>query len=402
MPERKWITRKEILHQTGLSGPELDEYIAIGILPDPGSSDTYAGLPGADKNDIFPSSVIWRINLVNRLKQQGESMEAIAGQFGDIAMVEEMTFPDENEQKFISKQNIGLDDEGTQLSLEADSTDETGDHPEEEDAPILLENELSGIPESAARSENTSETTETPPEPESQKRVKAIFGKNRTCAVSVSVVSVCLQHLDELSDALMPEDYFDLLNQIYKCLGAAIANHKGVAAGWENTRLCCCFFEQEETNYIMDSISCAFDMQDHITTVNKTIKQRHQGVDDICLNIGIAVGREVAGILQFNGEFGVKVLGETTAYARRLSEFGSNGDVWATKSGIGAMASDDVKAISFGVPRLMNNQIHFIPHAFSKMKHIISDDIGMQNWSDIAELPVTCVKGIIRTKKNSV
>ena len=399
MPEKKWITRKEIIQQTGLSGPELDEYIAIGILPDPVSRDMDAQFPGAEKKEIFPISVIWRVNLVNRLKEQGESLETIAGQFGDLSTFEEISFPGEREQISIPKQNTGFENSNSRLTFVHNKTDNP-DNAEEEDAPILLENEISQKPVKVTTSENSSPETDEPPRRQEAKIAKAVFGDKKTCAVSVSILYVKLQNIDKLADMLMPEDYFEVLNQIYGCLYPCVFNHNGIKTDLENDQLCCCFFKQEKTNYILDSISCACDMQAQMKDLNQKIRQVHQADEEICLNIGIAEGHEISGFLKYDGDIVFRVLGVTSTYAKQLSEFAKNGEIWATKSGIGKMLPEDAKAISFGVPRLMNNQVHFIPNTFSKVKHLISDDSLEQKWVEIEGLPVTFVKGLA-PKKNS-
>ncbi|MFO7965437.1 MAG: adenylate/guanylate cyclase domain-containing protein [Desulfobacterales bacterium] len=87
------ITSKEVLKKTGISRATLNNYIKMGILPKPDVRKAGEDLQGTKHIGYFPESVIWRIDLVKRLKQEGEPMERIARQFGKDSRVVHM-FPD--------------------------------------------------------------------------------------------------------------------------------------------------------------------------------------------------------------------------------------------------------------------------------------------------------------------
>ena len=386
MPEKKWLTRKEIIQQTGLSGPELDEYIAVGVLPEPVSGRADADLPGMEKTEMFPASVIWRVNLVNRLKHDGESMESISGQFGDISMVEEMTFPGKKNQKSIPEQNSGI--EPFERHLDMDNIDEN-------EAPILLEKEVPDSPVAKPSTRKNSRKVSTVPlrltAQDKEKMAQNLFGSHNCSAVSLCVLAIHLQNLDKVADALMPEAYFTLLNQMNRVILSCVTRHNGIKAGCGDDHRYYYFFKQPETDYIMDSLACAFAMQAKVADINRKRKKENQVNDDILTNIGIAEGTEFAGILKFDGEMEFKVLGETPVQAGRLCEFGRDGEIWATKSGIGKIASEDARTISFGIQHTTGD---YVPNVFSKIKNII-DEASLAQFSDIGELTVTCVKEIV-------
>lgn len=91
MTENNLITSKDIIEKTGISRATLNNYIKMGILPRP-----IVRQPGPDQKGVkqigyFPASVLDSILKVKLLKQQGNSMEDIAGMFQE-------TSPDQKEE----------------------------------------------------------------------------------------------------------------------------------------------------------------------------------------------------------------------------------------------------------------------------------------------------------------
>lgn len=87
--ETSWVTSKEILAETNISRATLNNYIKMGILPKPEVKKTEAGSRGTRQMGYFPKSVLGRIEIVKRLKREGNSMEEIARIFHDMPTVME-------------------------------------------------------------------------------------------------------------------------------------------------------------------------------------------------------------------------------------------------------------------------------------------------------------------------
>ncbi len=67
------LTRKELLQRTGISRATLNQYIALGILPEPVGEET----PAAGRDDH-----VMRIETVRRLREEGLSIAEIVAKFG--------------------------------------------------------------------------------------------------------------------------------------------------------------------------------------------------------------------------------------------------------------------------------------------------------------------------------
>jgi class 3 adenylate cyclase/DNA-binding transcriptional MerR regulator len=107
------ITSKEIIEKTGISRATLNNYIKMGILPKPIVRRPGPEQKGVKQIGYFPASVLEHILKVKLLKQQGNSMDDIAGMFQE-AEHEEISEEAESEE-------ISEEAESEEISEEAES-----------------------------------------------------------------------------------------------------------------------------------------------------------------------------------------------------------------------------------------------------------------------------------------
>jgi adenylate cyclase len=114
IPDKRWVTSKDVLMKTGISRATLNNYIKMGILPRPVVQNPGKDMQSTKQIGYFPENVISLIMLVKRLKQEGEPMENIARQFvensGKLEMFPRSAKPDTTVHKteadcFIPEQN---------------------------------------------------------------------------------------------------------------------------------------------------------------------------------------------------------------------------------------------------------------------------------------------------------
>ena len=87
--DKNWITSKELLLKTGISRATLNNYIAIGIIPKPVVKRPPGDMKRPGKIGYFPEEAVERIEIVKRLKREGNSMEEIARKFEDVPSIAE-------------------------------------------------------------------------------------------------------------------------------------------------------------------------------------------------------------------------------------------------------------------------------------------------------------------------
>ena len=388
MPEKKYMTRSEILEQTGLSGPELDEYIAAGILPEPVSPQLKGPLDRKTARDLFPASVIWRIRLANRLRREGEAMETIAGQFGQMKVARPEPPKGATSGHFPEQSP----DAGTKNKPGTGAGAEKAKYgqPETPDP----ENAEKSIGQALATNNDTKMKAPDADIGLTNRIMNTLFAGKSAAVVPVCVLSFCMAHLDRAADVLMPEDYFGIVSHLYETFKACAAKHHGVCGAWFGDMAEFYFFRFPEQEFVMNAISCAFAVQAETVAVNRKIEGCAGAGIGIMQNIGIAMGTETAGFITAGAEKRFLVLGPTPAYARGLSRFARNSEIWVAKSGIIGMDSRQVRRLSFGVNRMMDGVRHHVPGIFSKVSHLMTDEQDRSQWKDIADLPVTCVTAL--------
>lgn len=86
--DKNLLSSKEVLEITGISRATLNNYIKMGIIPGPVVQKPINNMKGIKKIGYFPQAVLERIEMVQSLKREGNSMEDIARRFKDLQITE--------------------------------------------------------------------------------------------------------------------------------------------------------------------------------------------------------------------------------------------------------------------------------------------------------------------------
>ena len=137
------ITSKEIIEKTGISRATLNNYIKMGILPKPIVRRPGPEQKGVKQIGYFPASVLEHILKVKLLKQQGNSMDDIAGMFQE-AEHEEISEDLESEEisEDLESEEISEDSESEEISEDSESEEIS----EEVKSELIVEKRLPGDP----------------------------------------------------------------------------------------------------------------------------------------------------------------------------------------------------------------------------------------------------------------
>jgi class 3 adenylate cyclase len=299
----------------------------------------------------------------------------------------------DKDPKPIGKQGVGLVDSGRKLSSNTDK---------EQDGLILLDNALpdkDDFPGVDPFPEPVSKPVNGPVHPDmSIKRqiAESLFGPKKSCAAPLCVLAVHLKDLDNLSNNMLPEDYFVFVNDIFRSLEICGQTYGAVNGEVGQDMLCFYFFKNPKTEYVRNALRCAAQMQKEMAMIRRRMGNLTGNAEDVlCLNIGIAEGTEFVGLIHFDQGLTFKALGATPDHAKKLCGFGRGGEIWITQFGMGKLPAKDVKTLSFGVHRMdADGRIHHMPNMFAKVKDIFREGIAPSLWEDISHLPVTRVSEI--------
>ena len=209
--------------------------------------------------------------------------------------------------------------------------------------------------------------------------------------VSFSVLVADLQGSVRICAELPPEEYFELINAMWKLLEESFKKFNGIFGKKIGDGVVYYFLKKQDPNYIMNSINCALEIRERMGRFSIDWKLRKKWYNDLYLNIGINEGQEYFSTTtpsSTNIEF--TALGDTINYASRLSNLARYGSIITTKNLMNKLNEENKKDLRFGVVKRVNERDVFVEKVFSQVIDLVKDDDARrERFADIAALPVT-------------
>ena len=336
------LNSKEILEQTGISRATLNNYIGWGIVPKPAVLPPEPQDGGAPRIGYFPDEIVARIAEIQRLKKDGWSMARIAQHFGARGS-----------------------------------------------APVQ---------EPASSSPAAPHRTEPPREPapwaasESAAPQVPAFGDSRRkrlpVLADVAVLVAGLQHSTSIWSELPPEEYFELINDIWSMADPIFRRHAGTHGKHPADGMVCYFFPLPSGSYLWNALVAAQEMREAMRRVSKEWQLRKGWTTELYMNIGIDEGQEWLGTFKSDSNVDFTSLANTIHQAARISEFSRTGSIWVTKNLLGKLGAQERARIQYGAWRKgADGQPAFVPHVFSTVRRRGSHP-GGDAHKDVVLLPV--------------
>ena len=210
-----------------------------------------------------------------------------------------------------------------------------------------------------------------------------------------SLVSLCILVADiqdsvKICAELPPEEYFQLVNALYKAVGESFEKHNGIYGKHAGDGMLYYFIKKPGTNYIVDAIDCALEIREKVMEFSSGWKLKKGWFNDIYLNIAINEGQEFFGAIHSSSNVEFTALGDSINYTGRLSDFARYGSIWTTKNVISKLTQEECRKIRFGVYRKQKDHQVFLPNSFSRIIELASEmDSDYSRFLDIATLPIT-------------
>ncbi|MBS1238634.1 MAG: hypothetical protein H6R39_294 [Deltaproteobacteria bacterium] len=209
--------------------------------------------------------------------------------------------------------------------------------------------------------------------------------------VSFSVLVADLQGSVRICAELPPEEYFELINAMWKLLEESFKKYNGIFGKKIGDGVVYYFLKKQDPDYIMNSINCALEIRERMGRFSIDWKLRKKWYNDLYLNIGINEGQEYFSTTtpsSTNIEF--TALGDTINYASRLSNLARHGSIITTKNLMNKLNEEGKKYLRFGVVKRVNERDVFVEKVFSQVIDLVKeDDVRRERFADIAALPVT-------------
>jgi class 3 adenylate cyclase len=212
---------------------------------------------------------------------------------------------------------------------------------------------------------------------------------------SFCVLVADLQDSSRICAELAPEEYFDLINEIWKTMEGSFRSYYGTYGKHVGDGMVYYFLRDRDSNYMMNALACSVEVREKMSRLSYEWKLRKGWHNDLCLNIGINEGQEFFGTIPTAPSVEFTALGDSMNYAARLSDFARRGSIWTTKNLINKLSEEERKRVRFGIPRKQEDREVTIENLYTRVMDMLSpDDPKYRKFLDIATLPVTQILSV--------
>ena len=208
--------------------------------------------------------------------------------------------------------------------------------------------------------------------------------------VSFSVLVADLQDSIRICAELPPEEYFRLINEIWKCMEGSFKKYYGTYGKHAGDGMVYYFLKGRDSNYLMNAILCSLELRESMKNLSNKWKMTKGWFNELYLNVGINEGQEYFGTIPASPTIEFTALGDSVNYAGRLSDFARYGSIWTTKNLMNRLSDEERKQIFYGIRRKEQNRDFMIENIFSRVVDLIPPESPKYSkYMDIATLAVT-------------
>ena len=226
--------------------------------------------------------------------------------------------------------------------------------------------------------------------------IEGLLRKRLPVMTPLAVLVADLQHSVRICSELPPDEYFELINEIWSTMAPILRKYSGTYGKHVGDGMVYYFFPQAESNYLFNVIACASELREAMHKISSDWQFRKRWFTELQLNIGIHEGQEWLGTFQSVNHVEFVVLGDTINHASRLSDFARQGAIWATKNLVSKLTPDERSRIEFGVQRHSQEYgDRFIPSSYAQVDSLVPiHEAQYEKLRDIGHLAVTEVRRI--------
>lgn len=221
--------------------------------------------------------------------------------------------------------------------------------------------------------------------------IRDLVRKRLPVLTHVAVLVADLQDSVKICAELPPDEYFELVNQIWSTMEPIFRRYYGTYGKHAGDGMVYYFFPQPDCNYVMNALAAAHEMREAMRAISKAWQLRKGWSNELYLNTGLNEGQEWLGTFQTATHVEFTVLGDTINHCARLSDFARYGAIWATKNMLGRLDADERSRIAFGVRRQAEGgRPVFVASTYVNVGSLFDPaQPRVEKLREIATLPVT-------------
>ena len=226
--------------------------------------------------------------------------------------------------------------------------------------------------------------------------IQKLLSQQLPVMTPLAVLVADIQSSVRICSELPPDEYFELINQIWHTMSQVLRKYKGAHGKHAGDGAVYYFFPQPDGNYLFNSLACADELRAAMMKINVEWQIRKNWLTELKLNIGLHEGQEWLGTFRSDHHVEFMVLGDTINHAARLSDFATHGTIWATKNLVSRLTADERRNVEFGVlRRSQENGDRFVESSYAQIDSLVAlDDHKFDKLRDIAKLAVTEIRRV--------
>ena len=220
--------------------------------------------------------------------------------------------------------------------------------------------------------------------------IRDLTRKRLPVLTNLAVLVSDLQGSVRICSELPPEEYFELVNQIWTGMEPIFRRFYGTYGKHAGDGMVYYFFPQPDCSYVMNAVVAAHEMREVMRRVSKDWQLRKGWTNELYLNTGLNEGQEWLGVVQAASHVEFTVLGDTINHAARLSDFARYGATWASKNFMGKLSAAERQRIKFGIRRSAEQGREvFVASTYATVGSLTDLTGRNEKLKDIAAVPVT-------------
>lgn len=206
----------------------------------------------------------------------------------------------------------------------------------------------------------------------------------------VAVLVAELQDAAGLWASLPPEEYFELINDIWQTVEPIFERHGGTRGVHPGEGMVCYFLPRAGSNYLWNALMAAQEVREAMRRLGKDWGLRKGWSTPLCLNTGIDEGLEWHGTLHPGSEGEFTVLGDAVNHAAGASLLARDGSIWATRNLVSKLRADERRRLDYGVRRVTQEGSEPVRSIYARVEDLADlGAAGNQALRSIAGLAIT-------------
>jgi len=225
--------------------------------------------------------------------------------------------------------------------------------------------------------------------------IRTLLSQRLPVLTPVTAMVADLQNSVRICSELPPDEYFQLINEIWSALDPIFRKYYGAYGKHTGDGMVYYFFPQPDNNYIMNAILCACEIRECMKVISHKWALKKGWTNQLFMNIGLNEGEEWLGTFKTNTSYELVILGETINICGRLSDFARYGEIWATKNLVSKLNHSERNSIDYGVTRKTLEQEIFVANSYAQISTLVDkDDVRHIKLIDISSTAVTQIRAV--------